>query len=133
MSCDYAVWYPHTRLSDAQASELYKQLCAGITGGVQAHPAVDAFYAELTARYPPIDDTSKADADHEYLCPWSGPFIKSGGHVIMSCLWPRAEYMGTLITSLAAKHGLALYDPQTLRIKYPLKAATRKSWWKFWS
>jgi hypothetical protein len=102
-----------------------------VTDGVQRHPAVDAFYAELTARYPEIDATAKEDDDGAYHCPWSSAMKRSGGHVIMSCVWPRAEYMGTLIASLAAKHGLALYNPQTLQVKYPEKPAA-SPWWKFW-
>jgi hypothetical protein len=133
MSCDYGVWFPHKRLSDAQAGELYKQLCDGVMVGVQAHPAVQAFYAELTARYPEIDDLSEEDVDDKSRCPWSSVMSRSQGHVIMSCVWPRAEYVGALVASLAAKHGLAFYDPQTLRVKYPEKAAAKKPWWQRWS
>jgi hypothetical protein len=47
MSCDHSVWFPHKRLSNAEAGALYAALCDGDTSGVQAHPAIDAFYEEL--------------------------------------------------------------------------------------
>jgi len=133
MSCDYGVWFPHKRLSDAQAAELYMQLCKGITNDVQPHPAVKAFYAELTAKHPEIDDIPADQVEDRNHCPWSAAMNKSGGHVIMSCEWPRAEYVATLVASLAAKHGLAFYDPQALHIKYFDKPAAKKPWWNFWS
>lgn len=56
MICDHAVWFSHQRLSNKQAGALYIALCEGNTSGVQAHPAVDAFYSELVAKHPQIDE-----------------------------------------------------------------------------
>jgi hypothetical protein len=47
----------------------------------------------------------------------------------MSCEWPRAEYIANLLAASAAKHGLALYDPQSLHIRYFEKPAAKTSWW----
>jgi hypothetical protein len=55
MSFDLGVWYPQKRIRNEEATELYVRLCDGDTSGVAAHPAIDAFYAELTARHPEID------------------------------------------------------------------------------
>ena len=55
MSCDFGVWFPHARLSNREAGALYVRLCNGDTSGIQPHPAVDAFYSELTAMHPEID------------------------------------------------------------------------------
>jgi len=52
MSFDLGVWHTSKRLTDEQAGELYLALCESRSDGVTPHPAVDAFYAELTARYP---------------------------------------------------------------------------------
>ena len=47
MSFDLGVWYPQKRIRNEEATELYVRLCDGDTSGVAAHPAIDAFYAEL--------------------------------------------------------------------------------------
>ena len=129
MSCDFGVWFPHQRLSDEEAGKLYAQLSKGLTVGVAAHPAVKAFYAELTAKYPEIADIPADQIEDKNLCPWSGAMNKSAGHVIMYCEWPRAEYVANMIKSLASKHGLAFYDPQSLRVRYFDKPAAKASWW----
>jgi hypothetical protein len=55
MSFDLAVWYPEERISNEEARELYARLCDGDTSGVVPNPAVDEFYAELTATHPEIN------------------------------------------------------------------------------
>src|SRR3954466_16350012 len=55
MSYDLGVWYPHERLSDADAAKLYVGLCESTVESPRPHPAVDAFYQELTAKHPEID------------------------------------------------------------------------------
>jgi len=119
MSCDFAVWYPNRRLSNEQALELYHQLCDGVTINVIAHPAVDAFYNEITAKHPEIDDIAEEDIDNTDLCPWSIAFDRSPGHLIMCCVWPKADYVERLVKELAQKHELAVFDPQTEEIIYP--------------
>ena len=132
MSCDYAVWFPHKRLSNGDAGQLYVALCDGDTSGVQAHPAIGAFLAELTATHPQIDDVAEEEIGNHDLCPWSVAFDQSSGHLIMCCVWPKADYVGQLLGDLARKHGLALYDPQSERISYPDDAPNSKPWWKVW-
>jgi len=133
MSCDHAVWFPYTRLSNAEAGSLYLALCEGDTSGVQAHPAIDAFYAELVAKHPQIDDISDDQVDDHDLCPWSVAFDQSSGHLIMCCVWSKADYVSALLRPLAAKHGLAVYDPQSGLIHYPGgNPAGGKPWWKLW-
>lgn len=133
MSCDHAVWFPHKHLSNAEAQALYSTLCDGDASGVQAHPAIEAFYAELVAQHPQIDDISDDQVDDHDLCPWSIAFDYSEGHIIMCCVWSKADYVSALLKSLAGKHGLALYDPQAGLIHYPGgKSAGAKPWWKIW-
>jgi hypothetical protein len=132
MSCDYSVWHTSTRLNAAQAGQLHLQLCEGDTSGVVPHPGIDAFYRELTAQHPEIDDVPEERIDDKDMCPWSAAFDRSEGHIIMCCIWPKADYVGDLVGRLAAKHGLAFYDPQSERIVYPGETRVAKPWWKFW-
>lgn len=145
MSCDYGVWYPHQRLSDREAKNLYVRLCEGDTSGVQPHPAVDAFYEELTSRYPEIDTVPDDRIDDHDYCPWSCALDRSPGHVIMPCVWSQAANVEELVYDLARKHGLAVYDPQSDYITYPdgdsevvassrtrSSARQRRAWWQFW-
>jgi hypothetical protein len=119
MSCDFAVWYPSRRLTNEEAGELYHQLCDGITTGVAAHPAVDAFYKEITAKHPEIDDIQDEEIGDFDLCPWSVEFDRSPGHLIICCVWSKADYVDRLVKELAQRHGLAVFDPQTIEIIYP--------------
>ncbi|HEU0187566.1 MAG TPA: hypothetical protein VFR06_06710 [Gallionellaceae bacterium] len=132
MSCDYAVWQTTSRLSNQQAGRLYQALCAGDTSGVTASPAIEAFYRELTRQHPEIDDVPEDKLEDHDLCPWSVAMDRSPGHVIMCCVWPKADEVGRLLRRLAAKHGLALYDPQSEQIIYPNEATPsliKRLWW----
>jgi hypothetical protein len=60
MSFDLGVWYPQRRISNEEARGLYVHLCDGDTSGVVPHPAVDAFYAELSVPYASISATVQA-------------------------------------------------------------------------
>lgn len=141
MSCDFAVWSATPRMSHAEASERYAGLCAG---EVVAEPdaAVAAFHAELTTLYPDIDTIPADDQEAFERCPWSCALDVSPGHVVMSCTWSRADDVEALVQTLAAKHGLAFFDPQADRVAYPAsgsaalprhtRADTPRPWWKFW-
>jgi hypothetical protein len=119
MSFDLGVWYPQKRIGNTEARELYARLCDNDNSGVLPHPAVDEFYAELTASHPEIDTIPRERIDLHDYCPWSCKLDHSPGHVIMSCVWSKATYVGQLVESLARKHGLAVYDPQSDRVTYP--------------
>lgn len=119
MSYDLGVWYPYQRLSDAQAGDLYVGLCEGTVEHPRAHPSVDAFYDELTAKHPEIDTVPDDRIDDHDYSPWSCELDRSPGHIIMTCVWSKAEYVDGLVRALARKHGLAVFDPQSGRISYP--------------
>jgi hypothetical protein len=126
MSFDLGVWYPQKRIGNKEAGELYVRLCDSDTTGVIPHPAVDAFYAELTAKHPEIDTIPKERiGDYDY-CPWSCKLDYSPGHVIMACVWSKATYVHQLAQELGRKHGLALYDPQSDRVTYPDRSTGTK-------
>ncbi|MDD4888759.1 MAG: hypothetical protein PHU85_02420 [Phycisphaerae bacterium] len=138
MSFDLAVWHPSRRMTNREALEVYKRLCAGDRSGVEDSPAVDSFYKELVAIHPEIDDVPDDKIDDSDYCPWSVAHDRSPGHVVMCCVWSKAEYCAALIERLARKHGLAMFDPQGSIIVYPDAGANghqtkpRKPWWKFW-
>ncbi len=119
MSFDLGVWHTTRRLTDAEAGELYDALCDSQTDGVAPHPAVDAFYAELTARYPEIDSVPDDRIDDHDYCPWSCALDRSPGHVIMPCVWSQADNVRRFVTQLADRYGLAVYDPQEAGVAYP--------------
>jgi hypothetical protein len=119
LSYDLAVRHTAQRLSDADASKSYGDLCDSNVEGVAANPAIEAFYDELTARHPEIDDIPEEEIDNTDLCPWSIAFDRSPGRLIMPCVWSKAEYVDGLIRELAAEHGLAVFDPQQDKVTYP--------------
>ena len=136
MSFDLGVWYPYENLSSKQASERYVRLCESQTDEAKPHPSVDAFYDELTAKHPEIDAVSEDRIDDHDYSPWSCALDRSSGHVVMACVWSKAKYVDSLVHSLAAKYGLAVYDPQSDRITYPpgysFGPKQYKPWWQFW-
>jgi hypothetical protein len=110
MSSDLAVWKnTFMTLSDGQAAEVYASLCNGSNGVGPAAPEVEAFYSDLTRKYPEIDTYSDDEID---AGPWSCLLSRSGNHVQMSMVWSRAEEIGAFVFELAKKHDLLLYDPQ---------------------
>jgi hypothetical protein len=119
MSFDLAVWHTQEHLTDAEAGALYVDLCESRVDGVMPHPNVDAFYTDLTAKHPEIDTVPDDRIDDHDYCPWSCALDRSPGHIIMSCVWSKAEYVERLVRELAVKHGLAMYDPQQGRVFYP--------------
>ena len=140
MSYDLGVWYPHQRISDEEAAKLYVALCRGTAEDPPAHPAVEAFYRELTDKHPEIDTVAEERIDDHDYCPWSCALDHYPGHVIMPCVWSKAEYVDGFVRALARKHGLAVFDPQAGKISYPDAVSTpdegatarAKPWWKFW-
>jgi hypothetical protein len=118
MSFDLGVWYPQERLANNEAGELYVRLCDGDTSGVIPNPAVDEFYAELTAKHPESDTIPRDKIDDHDYCPWSCKLDYSPAHVIMCCVWHKATDVSRLVENLACKHSLAMYDPQSGIVTY---------------
>jgi predicted nucleic acid-binding protein len=119
MSFDLGVWYPQKRIGNKEARELYARLCDSDASGVVPHPAINEFYAELTARHPELDTIREGKIEDRDHCPWSCKLDRSPGHVIMSCVWSKAKDVHRLVQDLAHKHGLAVYDPQADIVTYP--------------
>lgn len=132
MSCDYAIWHTARPLTPDQAGELYARLCEGDHAGVSPHSGIEALYRALITIHPEIEQVPEAHVGNPERCPWSGPFDRSPGHMIVSCMWPKADDVGDLLRSLSKEYGLAFYDPQSERLHAPGATASRKPWWRFW-
>jgi hypothetical protein len=119
MSYDLAVWYPDRLLSAEQALTQYDELCDENISGLKLHPSIDAFYKELSNIHPEIDDVPEDKLDDVIFSPWSVAHDRSDRHIIMCCVWSRADYVHEFVLNLANKHGLAVFDPQLTKIHYP--------------
>ncbi len=123
MSCDLAVWHYDRRLSEKEALQRYTTLSEDPASLAGKSEAVDAFYAELTAKYPEIN---AAPEPPEGISPWSCPIDKTGSALVMAFVWPRANEVSDFVIALAKKHGLVVNDPQSERTIYPDAADVRK-------
>jgi len=137
MSFDLAVWAQEAVASRDDAETLYLQLCNDPPLAYDRLPSsagIEAFYQELTSMHPQIDDIPEEEIDNSDLCPWSIAFDRSDKHILMCSVWSKADYVESLVRSLAFKHGLAMFNPQigALHLATQPSAAPTRSWWKFW-
>jgi len=114
MNWDCAVWHSNIVKNKDDAEVLYRKLCEGDTSLLGPTQRTQDFYEELTAKHPEIDDISEEEINNLDLCPWSVTFDKSEGHIIMSCIFSKAEYVSTLVQELAEKYELSFYEPQNM-------------------
>ena len=137
MSYDLAVWLPSRQMSNKEAGKLYGDLCDSNVAAAQklliADARLEAFYRELTAKHPEIDDVPADRLDDHDFCPWSVAFDRSDRHIIMCCVWERAEYVHDFVSQLAAKHNLVAFDPQSgAQLGSAPPGGGRRQWWRFW-
>jgi hypothetical protein len=119
MSYDLAIWFPNQILSDEQAYQQYRKLCDEDISGLTSHPSIGRFYLELYKIHPEVDDVPDDKIGDFDFCPWSVEHDLSDRHLMLSCAWSHAKYVHDLILELAKKHGLAVFDPQLIKIHYP--------------
>jgi hypothetical protein len=105
-----------TPISSEGAAEIYGELCEGNYDVLKPSEKIDAFYRELTEKYPDIDSYDDETVDD---CPWSVELDVSDGAVVMCMVWSRVEEVTPFVRTLAEKHGLACYDPQEDRLYLP--------------
>ena len=133
MSYDLGVWHSDLPLDDARAGDLYIKLCEQQWVPTEESPATLAFYNELSARYPEIDDVPEEKLDD---CPWSCAHDRSGLHVLMAMQWGKYSEIAPVVYGLADKHGLICYNPQEAKVVLPsrLKHSVRpkRPWFHFW-
>jgi hypothetical protein len=92
--------------------------------------------ADLTSKHPEIDTIPEDRIEDHDLCPWSCALDYSAGHVIVACVWSKADYVSRFVHERALRHGLAVYDPQSTRIAYPdgvqPLSSGKRACWRFW-
>lgn len=118
MNFDLGVWKGREGLSPISASFVYDSLCRGEqpAEALAAQAALHDFYEELIAIWPEVPSGSmRRPVDS----PWSGPLHRSDYSVLLSCDWQHAEVVLALITRLAARHGLSVFDPQSEELYLP--------------
>jgi hypothetical protein len=118
MSWNCAVWHCNSVKDKNNAEILYNKLCQGDTSLIGPTQRMQDFYEELTSIHPEIDDINDDEVSDLDLCPWSVIFDKSEGHIIMSCVPSKADYVSDLIRDLAKKHQLSFYEPQDITFIY---------------
>ncbi len=113
MTFDLGVWQVNGSITAAEASGIYASFCRGETPVrvLRNSPAVEAFYEDLMEKWPDTVDRN--------LSPWSGPLHHSSSHVLMSCVWSKAESVYSFVAELAASHELVLFDPQSEEVYLP--------------
>ncbi len=137
MSFDLAVWPIAAVSNDNDAVALYRTLCDSPEEAYEGLPestGINAFYTELTARHPELDDVPDDRVDDMDFCPWSIAFDRSDRHLLMCAVWSKATYVEEIVRTLAVKHGLAVFDPQSEKLYLPGKQSTGvdRPWWRFW-
>jgi hypothetical protein len=110
MGFDLGVWRSDKSLGRKEAGEIYVRLCGGSTVSSGNSPKVSAFYDEITRRYPEIDTLSEDEVDGS---PWACALVRSGQYVLMTIVPSRAEELVEVVSTLARKHQLLCFNPQS--------------------
>lgn len=133
MSFDLGVWYSDVPVSRSQAAKFYQDLCEnGLDSeSLRGTDRIEAFYRELTARWPEIDTVPEEKVGDFNFSPWSCNLDRYGTAIIMCCVWSEAAKVEQFVREAAHKHGLVFYDPQADRVRLPDQLSTAKrSWWR---
>lgn len=129
MSYDLSVWHSTKVLAKNEGGRIYIALCDGREPSeVEASPNVARFVGELTALFPPLENSPDiSDED----CPWSCAFDITPASVVMNMVWGRSDDVPKAVAALAHKYGLYLYDPQEDVLWPPPRAelVAKPRWW----
>jgi hypothetical protein len=83
-----------------------------------ADPNIEAFAAELQAKWPNLSSFAYGD-EHLEDSPWGADMDVSPAHVIATVVWTSAEEVEVVFLAMAMCHGVYAYDPQTERLYDP--------------
>jgi hypothetical protein len=109
VSFDLYVWQEDQPVTATDARAKLARWGDGGDSLFAAHPAVARFYDALIDRFPPLESFSDDDLDRFGV--WSMIPKRSDEIVAVSCVWSRADEVGTAVLTLAAEHGLVCYEP----------------------
>ncbi len=109
MSFDLVVWEKPKCTTNEEAEKVFEALVEGDDSVVESSENILNFLRDLTVEYPEINNCTDDELED---CPWSVDFDKSEGHVLICCVWSRAEEMLEKISFLARKHKVQCFNPQ---------------------
>jgi hypothetical protein len=113
VSFDLGFWWERHSVSPAEAARKYGALVAGDTGIADEHPALEAFYAELTIRFPDLSEENFESS------PWAAPLYKTSECVIVSISHQRKLDTCAYLLGLASRGGVTCFDPQSGKVHVP--------------
>ena len=109
VSFDLYIWHENEPITAAEARAKLERWSDNEDAVFAAHHSVGLFYDALVDRFPPLESFSDEDIDR--LGVWSMTPERSNAIVAASCVWSRADEVGTAIMTLAVEHGLVCYEP----------------------
>jgi hypothetical protein len=109
VSFDLYIWREDQPVTAAEARAKLERWADGGQDLFATHPAVGWFYDALLDRFPPLESLNDEDIDR--LGVWSMTPERSDAIVAISCVWSRADEVGTAVLTFAAEHGLVCYEP----------------------
>jgi hypothetical protein len=129
VSFDIAALSAARKLDASEARHVYGARCAGRPWEdlLAADPRMEAFYAELTSRWPELSAFAQDDEAMEGS-PWATDPEHSPGFVIVRVRWPWAREVEVAFCAMAMRHGVYVYDPQTTTLYDPTEPADRDHW-----
>ncbi|MBV1849443.1 hypothetical protein [Catellatospora tritici] len=109
MSFDLYVWHESESITADDARIKLERWADGQPDVFDAHSRVPALRAALLEMFPPLENLSIDDIDD--LGVWSYTPEPSDYVLAISCVWSRADEVGSAVLRLAAEHGLVCYEP----------------------
>ena len=120
MGLDLVIWPDEEGLTAEGALNRYQELVSAPAASTSS-PSIQSFLTELDERWPPL----KSDPDNS--SPWSGSRSVGDQHVRLDTVLNHRNLLGLLndVFDLAARHGLAVFDPQSLEYIRPDGSSSR--------
>jgi hypothetical protein len=117
VSYDIAVWEGDRPANDKAALVAYNEMWARYENGDEpASGRILNFIAELTARYPDLDDLPNDEVDDS---PWASGSLREdviGPFVYFTLVPSKVDEMVPFIVEAARRHELVCFDPQQAKL-----------------
>lgn len=111
MSFDLAFWSEDPPPSQARAADVYDRLADGESDVLPASPAVGRFLDDVDAAFPDLTE------DTLDVSPWAAAVYRTSECAIVSISWSRVDDVVPVLLTLASRHRLTAYDPQTGQVR----------------